>query len=98
MADFINKIISLVLIFILLVLAPILNQYLASEATTERLVLNDVEQFIDKVTDKKVITAADVDELYMDVNSNGGFYNVSVDKYIRVASFFNVTPIENNYL
>jgi hypothetical protein len=85
MADFINKTISIILVFAMLVLAPILLSYMSTDMATERIVLNQVDQFIDKVTDKKEITPDDLDELYLAVNSQGGIFDVSVDRYIRVA-------------
>ena len=84
MSDFINKIITLVLIFIMLVLAPLLLSYMSTDMVTERLVLNDVTSFIDKVTDKGTITNKDLDTLYLDVNSHGQAYNVKVQRYIVV--------------
>lgn len=81
MTDFINKIITLILIFVLLILAPLLISYMSTDMVSERLVLNDVNQFIDKVTDKAMITDSDVNDLYLAVNSHGGAYNVVVDRY-----------------
>ena len=49
--------------------------------TAERLVLNDVSQFIDKVTDKASITEKDLNTLYLDVNSHGHAYEVTVRRY-----------------
>lgn len=81
MSDFINKVITIVLIFVMLVLAPLLISYMTTDMTTERLILNDVTQFIDKVTDKYTITDYDLNDLYLAVNSHGGAYEVTVDRY-----------------
>lgn len=70
--DFVNKIVTVVLTFIMLVIAPITWEYVRSEMITERLVLNEMVQFLDKVTDKGTITAEDLDDLYLGVNSTGG--------------------------
>ena len=51
MSDFINKVITIVLIFVMLVLAPLLISYMTTDMTAERLILNDVTTFIDKVTE-----------------------------------------------
>ena len=69
MSDFINKVITIVLIFVMLVLAPLLISYMSTDMTSERLILNDVTQFIDKVTDKYTITDYDLNDLYLAVNS-----------------------------
>ncbi len=84
MSDFINKVITLILIFVMLVLAPLLISYVSEEAVTERMILNEVNLFIDKVTDKKTITEYDLDDLYLGVNSHGGVYNVTVDRYMVI--------------
>lgn len=81
MSDFINKVITIVLIFVMLVLAPLLISYMSTDMTSERLILNDVTQFIDKVTDKYTITDYDLNDLYLAVNSHGGAYEVIVDRY-----------------
>lgn len=81
MSDFINKVITIILIFIMLVLGPLLISYASTDMVTQRLVLNDVTQFIDKVTDKSVITEYDMDDLYLAVNSHGTAYDVTVERY-----------------
>ena len=81
MSDFINKVITIVLIFVMLVLAPLLISYMSTDMTAERFILNDVTQFIDKVTDKYTITDYDLNDLYLAVNSHGGAYEVIVDRY-----------------
>lgn len=81
MTDFINKVITIVLIFVMLVLAPLLISYMSTDMVTERLVLNDVTQFIDKVTDKALITQYDLNDLYLAVNSHGSAFEVTVERY-----------------
>ncbi len=86
MTDFINKVITIILIFVLLVLAPLLISYMSTDMVTERLVLNEVTQFIDRVTDKGEITDSDINDVYLGVNSHGGVYDVKVERYIRTAT------------
>ena len=86
MSDFINKIVTIILIFVLLVLAPLLISYMGTDMVTERLVLNEVTQFIDRVTDKGEITNSDLNDVYLGVNSHGGTYDVRVERYIRTAT------------
>lgn len=81
MSDFLNKVITIILIFVLLVLAPLLISYMSTDMVTERLILNEVTQFIDKTTDKATITQNDLDDLYMGVNAHGNSYNVNVYRY-----------------
>lgn len=84
MTDFINKVITIILIFILLVLAPLLISYMSTDMVTERLVLNEATQFIDRVTDRGVITNLDLNDIYLGVNSHGGVYDVKVERYIPI--------------
>lgn len=74
------------MIFLMLVVAPLLISYMSSELTAQRLVLNEVSQFIDRVTDKASVLQTDIDDLYLGVNAHGGTYKVNVKRYIRVAS------------
>ena len=81
MSDFLNKVITLILIFVMLILAPLLLSYMSTDMSAERLVLNDVTQFIDKVTDRAAITEKDLNTLYLNVNSHGRAYEVTVKRY-----------------
>lgn len=85
MTDFLNKIIEIILIFILLVLAPITISYMSSEMITQRTALNEVAQFIDRVTDKQMITKADVDDLYLALGATGGRYDIEIKRYVPVS-------------
>lgn len=85
MTDFINKVIEIILIFILLVLAPLTISYMINEMISERTALNEVSQFIDRVTDKQMITKSDVDDLYLALSATGGTYDITVKRYVPVA-------------
>lgn len=86
MVDFVNKIITLIMIFVLLVIAPLTVSYMSDEMTMRRLVLNEVTQFIDTTTDKGSVQESDLNDLYLGVNSCGGTFNVTVKRLIRVAT------------
>ncbi len=86
MFDFINKVVMITLIFLMLVIAPITVSYMTSDMVSERQVLNEITQFIDKVTDKATITQTDLDDLYISLNASGGTYNATVKRYIRLAT------------
>lgn len=86
MVDFPNKVVTIILVFLMLVLAPILWVYARDEMKSERLVLNEMSNFIDKTTDKALITQADIDDLYLGVNAAGGTFDVKVKRYIRMST------------
>lgn len=79
MIDTISKVISIVLIFLMLVTAPLLISYKMDDATARREVLFEVTQFIDKVRDTRKISPDELDQLYADCNS----YGLSVDVRVR---------------
>lgn len=86
MLDFINKVITITLVFLLMVIAPITISYMTNDMISQREVLNEITQFIDKVTDKATITQTDLDDLYIGLNATGGTYNATVKRYIRLAT------------
>lgn len=83
MSDFLNKIVSIVLVFMMLVLAPLLISYKTNDMLGKRLILNDVTTFIDQVKDTSSITEDDLNKLYLDCNSHGLSVNVTVKRLIR---------------
>lgn len=86
MSDFINKVVTIILAFVMLVLAPINISYMMTELTSQRVVLNEVTQFLDKVSDKGSATQEDLDNLYLGIAASGGFFDVEVVRFIRVSS------------
>lgn len=86
MLDFINKVVSITLVFIMMVLAPITISYMTTDMVAQREVLAEMSQFIDKVTDKATITQTDLDDLYLNLNATGGVYDATVKRYIRLAT------------
>lgn len=85
MSDIINKIITIVLIFVLLILAPLLISDMISDMQARRLILNEATQFLDKVTDKGLITEDDLNQFYLSINSHGKIMDAYVKRLIRVA-------------
>lgn len=83
MTDFPNKIVTIILVFLLLIVSPVTWSFVRGDFKSERLVMNEMTQFLDKVTDKASITQADLDDLYFGVNATGGVYDVKVKRYVR---------------
>lgn len=98
MSDFINKIITVILVFVMLVMAPLLISYKTDDMLARREILNTVENFIDKVQDTSSITVDDLNKLYLDCNSHGITVNVSVKRLIATAVYDNDNNIaQTNY-
>lgn len=100
MSDFLNKIVTIILIFIMLVVAPLLISYKSDNMLARREILNDVEVFIDKVQDTSSITEDDLNNLYIKCNSHGLTVDVTVKRLIATAVFDTVsgeTVAQTNY-
>lgn len=98
MSDFINKIIAVIMVFVMLVLAPLLISYKSDNMLARREILNDVEVFIDKVQDTSSITVDDLNNLYMTCNSHGLTVDVDVKRLIATAVYDNDNEIaQTNY-
>ena len=98
MSDFINKIITVILVFILLVMAPMLISYKTDDMLAKRAILNEVELFIDKVQDTSSIASVDLNKLYLDCNSHGLTVNVKVKRLVATEVYDNDLNIaQTNY-
>lgn len=82
MVDFPNKIITLILSFIMLVVAPLVWMFARDDMVSQRTALNEMTMFLDKTTDKGFIEAQDIDDLYLGLNATGGTYDVKVRRYM----------------
>jgi ABC-type amino acid transport system permease subunit len=85
MGDAIPKIIGVLLAFALLVLAPLTISRMTDDMAAKRLILNEVSQFIDRVTDKGSVTKDDMDDLYIALNTHGAAFDAEVVRYVRTA-------------
>lgn len=92
MTGHLSRIISLILVFMMLIIAPLIYSYSVSEMEDRRLLLNDVTSFLDKVTDKGTITEDDLTEFALQVNSHGMVIKPTVKRLIRAS----VTTPEGN--
>ncbi len=79
MSDFISKVVNLCILFTM-ILAVMGMVFASQQATSQRLVLNEATEFLDKVSDKAYLTASDMDELYMRMNSHGMLLDVEVER------------------
>lgn len=84
MYDFPSKIVMLVLIFLSAVIIPSTWLYIHNDMTQQRSALNEVTSFIDKSTDKGVITKEDVDNLQVSLNATGGMYDAEIERHMQV--------------
>lgn len=92
MTGHLSRIISLILAFLMLIIAPLIYSYSVSEMEDRRLILNDVTSFLDKVTDKGTITEDDLTQFALQVNSHGMVIKPTIKRLIRAS----VTTPEGN--
>ena len=91
MTNYLNTIFTLILAFIVLVLAPLNLSFLNDRGAAQLVIMNETSEFLDKVTDKGKITQADIDELNMNLNSHGIVIDCEVKRLVRTSV---VTPDE----
>lgn len=67
----------------MLIIGPFTLNLVSNDASSKRLITNEVETFLDEVKNKGAVNSSDLDELYSSVNSHGIGINVEVKKYKR---------------
>lgn len=98
MNGFLSRMISLILVFFMLILAPLVNSYCVTEMENRRQLLNEVTSFLDVVTDKKTITNDDLNEFYMKVSSYGMVLDVQVNRLVKTATLESDGKVNITYI
>jgi hypothetical protein len=83
MIDTISKILSIVLIFLMLIVAPLLISYKIDDAAARREILLEVTLFIDTVRDTRQVSEAQLNALYTRLNSFGLAVDVRVTRMVK---------------
>jgi hypothetical protein len=86
MSDFLNKLIGVVLAFILLAAAPLIITSLGNDLTMKRSVLNETTNFINKVTDNARISDLDLSNFYLGISAYGVSMDGIVQRYVKVVN------------
>lgn len=86
MTDIINKLISVILCFCMLIFAPMVFMTLNRSVTMNRSILNEMANFVDKICDNGVLTKDDMSDLYLAVNSFGVPMDVTLSRYVRMVN------------
>ena len=94
MEGFLSKCISIILIFFLLIIAPMINVYGQHEMQGRMEILNDVTLFLDRVTDKGEITQDDIDEFTLTVQSHGLVLDVEIDRLVKTTTIIDAATEE----
>jgi hypothetical protein len=94
MDGFLSKLIGLVLIFFMLVIAPVINVLGVEDSQDKTEILNDTCEFMDMVTDKRSITDDDLNEFYLKIASHGIVADVRVERLVRVAATDSTSSVQ----
>ncbi len=98
MHGFLSRTAGLVLVFLLLVVAPLLDTYGVQEMENRMETLNDVSEFLDKVTDKGEITEDDLNAFYLAVESHGMMLDVRVERLVKTATLLDDGTVSTAYI
>lgn len=86
MADFINKVLAVLLAMVLLIIAPLNLHNLSIRTEKKMKALNEMQLWIDKVCDKGSITIKDLDELNLNIAATGLMTEITVEDFRMLAS------------
>lgn len=90
MTDIINKIVGVLIAFVLLAGGPLVINSMNKDLTMNRSVLNEMTNLIDKVTDNGRLSPQDLSDFYVGISSHGMAMDATVSRYMKV-----VTPDGN---
>lgn len=82
MLDFPNRILAILIAFVIFVVGPLLYAYQRQDMIMHREVLNEAQSFLSQVADSDKITQQEVNNLYIGVNASGGTFDVKVKRFI----------------
>ena len=83
MIDIINKLIAVIIAFMLLILAPLVIHNLSMELTMKRSIMNEMVNVIDKVTDTGRITNEQLEDFYIVCSTYGITTDVIIERYAK---------------
>lgn len=85
MYGIVNKILGILLAFVLL-LIMLANVMVADQLQARRSIVSEVTVFIDEVTDTGTLTEKQYQDLMMACNAYGPICNVEVQRYVRIVN------------
>lgn len=98
MDGFLSKAVGLILAFFLLIVAPLLHTYGIRELENRMETLNEVSEFLDRVTDKGEITDDDLNEFFLAVEAHGMTLDVRVSRMVKTVTLLNSGDTSTTYI
>lgn len=86
MTDIINKILGVLIAFVLLAGGPLVINALNKDLTMNRSVLNEMTNLIDKVTDNGRLSPNDLSDFYISISSHGMAMDATISRYLKVVT------------
>ncbi|MDR1523135.1 MAG: hypothetical protein LBS29_04225 [Endomicrobium sp.] len=83
MSDIVGKVLSIILAFILLCIAPLSMVTLMEELADRRSIMNEVANFVDEIIDSKSLTQDNLADFYIAIASYGPVVDAKVVRYVR---------------
>lgn len=98
MHGFLTRSVSIILAFLLLIVAPLINVYGTQEMENRMETLNDVSEFLDRVTDKGEISQDDLNGFYLAAESHGMTLDIQVDRLVKTATVLEDGTVSMAYI
>lgn len=98
MEGFLSRLFGLILVFFLLIIAPLINAYGTQEMENRVDILNDTSEFLDKQTDKGNVTDQDLNQFFTKIESHGMVFDVKVNRLVRVSTKLKNGTIHTTYI
>lgn len=92
MLDFVNKVLTIILAFIFLVLGPVVIIALDTDSKVSIQMLNDMSNFLDRVTDANAVYIEDLEDLKSKLNLYGQVISVDLVVY-KPSEFLDVNDV-----
>lgn len=86
MTDILSKLLGVVLAFVLLAVAPLTIHNLSNDLSMKRAVLNEMANFVDKVTDSGKIADVELADFYLATSAFGIPMDVDIKRYVKVVN------------
>jgi hypothetical protein len=86
MTSFVTKIMGVLLVFLLFVIVPFTVNSLDQDLTAKRSILNEITNFIDKVTDTGEVNDIMLADFYLGCSSYGPVVDVKIDRFIKIVN------------
>lgn len=83
MTDVFGKILGVVVAFVLLFIAPFMWVTLSNESAARRVIMNEMQGFLDETMDSRQVTDTQLEDFYLGISGLGPICDVDISRYVR---------------